>query len=168
MIYFSVSLPLQTALLNSDLYFWGLSVWVFVPCEPSRAKIILKKTEPQKDSLLFLLPSVLLAAWGSFPQCILLVGYSYYRPQECQNCLLFLNFKGTHFAGKCECIFDHFWTSAWHTVVCYWAELGLGSEISAKSPSPGKLYIKAFLWSSRRVNHSITEWPRLKKTSKMI
>lgn len=131
-------------------------------------KIILKKKPPQIDSLLFLLPSVSLAAWGSFPQCILLVGYSYYRPQECQNCLLFLNFRGTHFAGKRGCIFDHFWTSAWHTVVCCWAGLGLGREISAKSSSPGKLYIKACLWSSGRVSHSIIEWPRLKKTSKMI
>lgn len=35
---FAVSLPLQTALLNSDLCFWDLYVWAPVPCKPPRAK----------------------------------------------------------------------------------------------------------------------------------
>lgn len=35
---FTVSLPLQTALLNSDLHFWGLCVWAAAPCELSTAK----------------------------------------------------------------------------------------------------------------------------------
>lgn len=106
-----------------------------------------KKKPPQKDSLLFFLPSISLAALRSFLQYLLLVGYSYYRPQDCQNCLLFLDFRGTPFAGKCECIFDHFWTSAWYTALSYWEGLGLGNEISAKSSSPGKIYIKVILWS---------------------
>lgn len=69
-------------------------------------KIILKKKPPQIDSLLFLLPSVSLAAWGSFPQCILLVGYSYYRPQECQNCFTFLELQGN---TLCRKTWMHFW-----------------------------------------------------------
>lgn len=106
-----------------------------------------KKKPPQKDSLLFFLPSISLAALRSFLQYLLLVGYSYYRPQDCQNCLLFLDVRGTPFAEKCECIFDHFWTSAWYTALSYWEGLGLGNEISAKSSSPGKIYIKVILWS---------------------
>lgn len=126
---FTVSLPLQTALLNSDLCFWDLYVWAPVPCKPPRAKQKKKVKIPLCSSS----PQWPWQHRDPFHST------SFWLGIQVTDCLF-----GPQGNVMCKKMWIHFWqptTCAWHNVPPFWAGFGLESEISADSSSPGKLYI---------------------------